>query len=65
MKKTNMTKAIELATVLTSAEITDRILRRSAGNEVSSIYQGQQINVVASSLAYAGIAKSTLLAGGK
>lgn len=64
MKKSNLEKAVETATTLSSAEIVDRVLRKMAGNDVSSVLQGQNITTVSSSLAYAGLAKTGVTIGG-
>lgn len=64
MKKSNLDQAVEMATVMSAAEICDRILRKTAGNDVSSVLQQENINQISSSLSYAGLAKTEAVVGG-
>lgn len=63
--KTNTQRVIEITTLLTAAEICDRVLRKTAGNDVSAIFKAQPINEVASTLVYAGMGKGIFAVGGR
>lgn len=63
--KSKLQRAVETVTVLSAAEICDRVLRKTAGNDVSSTFNGQSINETASSLTYAGLSKGIATVGSR